>query len=726
MNLVSGLNTKYKVILVSLFFVVLFLLLFGINFYQTESLVSKTILPAYENEAMQTHESTLKNIIELEADLLAQAVEGATTKEDIIQRVTQQTDLLRFFDDRSGYFFTYDLDGVRINVPINKSGNGKNLIDLRDKNNIPFVAEFVKAAKAGGGFVTYYFEKEGKGIQPKLSYIKLVPGTDILVGTGVYIDNVQENLQAFRDKINLQLHDNQRTSGLILIGMLLVLGVILFFFTLSIIRPLKRAVDVADALAKGDLSARLNMKRRDEIGILGMSMDAVADSLSNLSTSIVEAVELASAGFLRKKISSKGFEGDYKELIDRINDWGSSMLQVIDGIPAPVMIRDADRNMRFINKAGSLDMVDVDNLQGRKCSDHFNTEDCGNGHCACDRVFHTGKKEQSSTQARPANGKELDISYTGQPIGDDAVCEVITDQTAVLKTQRAILGIADKAEGVVASASEEISAQVEQSSRGAEEQANRVSETATAMEEMNATVLEVAKNAGQAATTADQAKSKAEEGAAYIQQLVEFIGKVLATSKTSLEDMGTLGKQAEGIGNIMNVISDIADQTNLLALNAAIEAARAGEAGRGFAVVADEVRKLAEKTMAATKEVGEAIEGIQAGTKKNYSQVEQAVDAVEEATKLAHTSEESLLQIVQFVDNTADQVRSIATASEQQSAASEEINRSIEQIATISSETSQAMAQAEQAVVELADQANVLKGLIDEMKQNQASSESKA
>jgi methyl-accepting chemotaxis protein len=471
------------------------------------------------------------------------------------------------------------------------------------------------------------------------------------------------------------------------------------------------------------------MKRRDEIGILGMSMDAVADSLSNLSTSIVEAVELASAGFLRKKISSKGFEGDYKELIDRINDWGSSMLQVIDVIPAPVMIRDADRNMRFINKAGSLDMVDVDNLQGRKCSDHFNTEDCGNGHCACDRVFHTGKKEQSSTQARPANGKELDISYTGQPIGDDAVCEVITDQTAVLKTQRAILGIADKAEGVsnqVASASEEISAQVEQSSRGAEEQANRVSETATAMEEMNATVLEVAKNAGQAATTADQAKSKAEEGAAYIQQLVEFIGKVLATSKTSLEDMGTLGKQAEGIGNIMNVISDIADQTNLLALNAAIEAARAGEAGRGFAVVADEVRKLAEKTMAATKEVGEAIEGIQAGTKKNYSQVEQAVDAVEEATKLAHTSEESLLQIVQFVDNTADQVRSIATASEQQSAASEEINRSIEQIATISSETSQAMAQAEQAVVELADQANVLKGLIDEMKQNQASSESKA
>jgi methyl-accepting chemotaxis protein len=724
MSLVSGLSIKYKVILVSLLFVFVFVLFFAANLYQTQSLVSKTILPAYEQEAMETHKSTLKNIIELEASLLADTVKNARSEQEIIQLISDQTDMLRFFDDHSGYFFTYDLNGVRINVPINKSSNGKNLIDLKDKQGNAFVAEFVKAAKNGGGFVTYYFEKEGKGIQPKLSYIKLVPGTDILVGTGVYIDNVKEDLQAFRNTINNELHRNQKANGLIVLALLIVLGVILFFFTTSIIRPLKRTVDVADSLAKGDLSARLNMKRKDEIGTLGTAMDAVAETLSRLNTSIAEVGELASAGFLRKTISNKDFEGDYRALIDRINQWGGAMLQVIDDIPAPVMIRDVERNMRFINKAGSLDLVNVHDLQGRKCSEHFNTGDCHNGQCACDRAFNSGSKEQSTTQARPSNGMELEISYTGQPLGKDAVCEVITDQTAVMRTQRAILDIAGKADGVsnhVAAAAEEISAQVEQSSRGAEEQANRVSETATAMEEMNATVLEVAKNAGQAASTAEQAKSKAEEGAAYIRQLVEFIGKVLDTSKTSLEDMGVLGEQAEGIGNIMNVISDIADQTNLLALNAAIEAARAGDAGRGFAVVADEVRKLAEKTMTATKEVGEAIEGIQAGTRKNYAQVEQAVDAVEEATRLANTSEDSLLQIVQLVDDTADQVRSIATASEQQSAASEEINRSIEQISSISSETSQAMSQAEQAVTELAGQAGVLKGLIDEMKQDQTS-----
>jgi len=178
-------------------------------------------------------------------------------------------------------------------------------------------------------------------------------------------------------------------------------------------------------------------------------------------------------------------------------------------------------------------------------------------------------------------------------------------------------------------------------------------------------------------------------------------------------NMGVLGAQAEGIGRIMNVISDIADQTNLLALNAAIEAARAGEAGRGFAVVADEVRKLAEKTMAATKEVGDAISGIQHETRNNIENVDKAVSSIEEATDLANQSGESLAEIVKMVDTAADQVRSIAAASEQQSAASEEINRSIEEVSTISSETSQAMIQAAQAVSELAQQAVVLQGLIE-------------
>ena len=275
---------------------------------------------------------------------------------------------------------------------------------------------------------------------------------------------------------------------------------------------------------------------------------------------------------------------------------------------------------------------------------------------------------------------------------------------------------------IVTSASEQLSAQIEQSSRGTEEQTNRIGETATAMEEMNATVMEVAKNASNAASTAEQAKVKAEEGSKVVSQVVQGIEQVQHQSEEMKNDMGNLGKQAEGIGQILNVISDIADQTNLLALNAAIEAARAGEAGRGFAVVADEVRKLAEKTMTATKEVGAAIRGIQDGTKKNIDNVERSGKRIEEVTKLANNSGESLREIVSLAEVTTDQVRSIATASEEQSSASEEINRSIEDVNRVSMETAEAMKQSAQAVGELAHQSQVLKTLIENMKTDSGSS----
>ncbi len=281
-----------------------------------------------------------------------------------------------------------------------------------------------------------------------------------------------------------------------------------------------------------------------------------------------------------------------------------------------------------------------------------------------------------------------------------------------------MLAAADRLQGVVeivTSASEELSAQIEESSRGSEQQSTRIGETATAMEEMNATVLEVAKNASQAADTADRARHKADEGATVVDKVVLGIREVQHQAQEMKADMASLGEQAEGIGRIMNVITDIADQTNLLALNAAIEAARAGDAGRGFAVVADEVRKLAEKTMSATKEVGEAIRGIQQGTRKNVENVDRTTGTIEEATRLAGQSGEALKEILSLVETAADQVRSIATASEEQSSASEEISRSIEDISRIASDTADAMRQSAQAVSELAEQSQNLRSLIEEM-----------
>ena len=282
-----------------------------------------------------------------------------------------------------------------------------------------------------------------------------------------------------------------------------------------------------------------------------------------------------------------------------------------------------------------------------------------------------------------------------------------------------MLHAASRLEGVVKAitdASGALSTQVDLSSKGAEQQSARASETATAMEEMNSTVTEVARNAAEAATSADHARLRATDGADVVSQVVSGIGHAQEQATELKEDMNALGKQAESTGQILGVISDIADQTNLLALNAAIEAARAGEAGRGFAVVADEVRKLAEKTMSATREVGQAITEIQNGTRKNVGHVEQVVNRIDEATALAGASGEALQEIVSLVETTSNQVRSIATAAEQQSATSEEINRSVEEVNRISAATSEAMRLSASSVAELTGQAQVLRELIESMK----------
>jgi methyl-accepting chemotaxis protein len=290
--------------------------------------------------------------------------------------------------------------------------------------------------------------------------------------------------------------------------------------------------------------------------------------------------------------------------------------------------------------------------------------------------------------------------------------------TALLDKLTRIARQASDIASQVSSASEELSAQVEEVTRGAEVQSQRTAETATAMEEMNATVTEVARNSGAAAESATAARDQAQKGAGVVEGSVAAIKKVYEQSQLLKGEMTALGKQADDINRVLDVISDIADQTNLLALNAAIEAARAGEAGRGFAVVADEVRKLAEKTMNATKEVATTIAAIQQGARANILAVEASAVAIDQATGLANDSGNALRQIVDLVSVTSDQVQSIAAAAEQQSAASEEINRAIDDISRVTSETTEGMNQSALAVADLAKLALQLQGLINEMNQN--------
>jgi methyl-accepting chemotaxis protein len=263
-----------------------------------------------------------------------------------------------------------------------------------------------------------------------------------------------------------------------------------------------------------------------------------------------------------------------------------------------------------------------------------------------------------------------------------------------LARSRGMLGAAETLTEVseaIKKAAVDLRAEAEAASKDTDVQKDRISEIAQAMENMLHTINSVAVSASQAAEAAEDAKIKAGNGAAVVGRSVGAIGTVRELTDTLKTKMAELGTQAQSIGQVMNVISDIADQTNLLALNAAIEAARAGEAGRGFAVVADEVRKLAEKTMGATREVGQVIEAIQKGTWDNIRNMDTAAAAVGAASELAAESGRALDEIVSLSGVTSSRIQGIAGESDQQAGASRQIKAAVDDLHALSARTASGM-----------------------------------
>lgn len=241
--------------------------------------------------------------------------------------------------------------------------------------------------------------------------------------------------------------------------------------------------------------------------------------------------------------------------------------------------------------------------------------------------------------------------------------------------------------GQVASASEELSVTVQQITKRVGEQAERAAQVATSATEMSQTVIDIAKNASNIANSAKDTVKVADQGADVVNQTVKEVQEIALMVTESSKMMATLGERSRQIGEIVTVINDIADQTNLLALNAAIEAARAGEQGRGFAVVADEVKKLAERTTKATTEIGSMIKAIQDETGKSVASMKTSIQKVELGVNLSKQSGDSLKNIVESVSGLQTMVEQIASATEQMSSVSGQISDYIEVIANISKET---------------------------------------
>ncbi|WP_319468286.1 methyl-accepting chemotaxis protein [uncultured Pseudodesulfovibrio sp.] len=483
------------------------------------------------------------------------------------------------------------------------------------------------------------------------------------------------------ENISRDAHEDMASASrlqiIFLIASFILLSAVIVTAVLLLRKQTKSIVSMSQAMAEieahSNFSKRMHDGRKDELGMLTNTFDKLLgniESMLALNRAVLDAVPdpifLAKDG---KVISGNTVAADY----------------------AGVHIKD------FRGMAADKVLVRAENAPDR------------GQYTTCLKDGEEVILEEVSTDVTDKTGEIMGCLTVARDV--TIIVRREAEAAANLNMIREVGAEINNAAQELVNATGDLSSRIQTISDGAHTQQELSNEAATAMEEMNDSVLDVARNASDVAELAEQARGQAEDGADVVEKSINAISTVNAKAGELKENMGQLGSHTEAIGSIIDVINDIADQTNLLALNAAIEAARAGEAGRGFAVVADEVRKLAEKTVAATKDVSQAIEAIQTVAQQNINNMDNASAAVTEATDLSEKSGEALKAIVELVGGTTRQVASIAAAAEQQSASSEEIMASVSKVSTISDQTADGMRESTSAIKGLTDLAQRLEAL---------------